>query len=40
VVLSSFYVESAKELSVRRVIFLGYRLADVSTALFPGVYEV
>jgi hypothetical protein len=33
VVLSSFYVSSAKELSVRRVVLSGYRLADVLTAL-------
>ena len=32
-VLSSFYVFSAKELSVRRVVLSGYRLADVLTAL-------
>ena len=33
VVLSSFYIESAGELSVRRVVLSGYRLADVLTGL-------
>jgi S1/P1 nuclease len=36
VVLSSFYVASAKELSLRRVVLSGYRLADVLAALFPA----
>jgi hypothetical protein len=39
VVLSSFYVASAKEWSVRRVVLSGYRLADVLTALFPAASE-
>jgi hypothetical protein len=34
VVLSSFYVSSAEECVVRRVVLSGYRLADVLTALF------
>ena len=37
VVLSSVYVARAKQLSVRRVVLSGYRLADVLTALLlPG----
>jgi hypothetical protein len=39
VVLSSFYVASAKEFSVRRVVLSGYRLADVLTALFAAASE-
>ena len=33
VVLSSIYVASAKQLSVRQVVVSGYRLADILTAL-------
>ena len=33
VVLSSVYVASAKQLSVRRVVLSGYRLADILSAL-------
>jgi hypothetical protein len=35
VVLSAAYMDWAKDLSLRRVILSGYRLADVLTALFP-----
>ena len=35
VVLSSAYLEAAKQLSIRRVVLSGYRLADVLIALFP-----
>jgi hypothetical protein len=34
VVLSSFYVASAEECAVRRIVLAGYRLADVLTMLF------
>ena len=36
VVLSSAYLEAAKELSMRRVVLSGYRLADVLITLFPA----
>lgn len=36
VVLSSAYSEAAKDLSIRRVVLSGYRLADVLAALFPA----
>jgi hypothetical protein len=36
VVLSSAYLEAARDLSMRRVVLSGYRLADVLTVLFPA----